>query len=257
MQLTDHRILVTGGARGIGAITVSALVAEGARVVSLDVLNEAGAGVAKRANEAGPGTASYLSCDVADRNQVEAAFAQASELLGGLDALVHAAGVERSAAPEDITDEEWRLIMGVNMTGTFLTNQVAFRYLKESGGRILNFGSDAGLGPYPTGAHYSASKGAVMSWTRSVASSWGRHGITVNSIVPAMWTPMYDEHRAAMSTEELAAHDAAMAVTIPLGGRLGDPARDLAPVLVFMLGDGARFMTGQLISINGGGGTTR
>jgi NAD(P)-dependent dehydrogenase (short-subunit alcohol dehydrogenase family) len=82
-------------------------------------------------------------------------------------------------------------------------------------------------------------------------------GIRVNSVVPAVWTPMYDEHRATMNAEDLAAHDAAVAAAVPLGGRLGDPARDLAPVLVFLIGDGARFITGQLISVNGGANPTR
>src|SRR3546814_8863599 len=86
--------------------------------------------------------------------------------------------------------------------------------MREQGGRILNFGSDAGLLAYPSAAHYSASKGAVTSWTRSIAASWGRYGITANTIVPAMWTPMYDEHRAQFTAEELVAHDAAMAQMI-------------------------------------------
>ena len=177
--------------------------------------------------------------------------------MGGLDGLVNAAGIERHVAPEDITDEQWQEMMSVNVTGTFLTNQVAFGYLVGAGGRILNFGSDAGLVNYPNAAHYSATKGAVMSWTRSVAAAWGRYGITVNSVVPAIWTPMYDDHRAVFDEQELATHDAAMAEVIAIGGKLGDPVRDLAPVLVFLLGDGARFITGQLISVNGGANGTR
>ena len=136
---------------------------------------------------------------MAIREDVEAAVGAAVADLGGLDALVNVAGVERGAPAEDISDEDWNLIFDVNVRGTMLTNQAACRAMRGAGGRIINFGSDAGLGPYPNGAHYSASKGAVMAWTRTVAVEWARFGITVNSVVPAIWTPMYDEHRARMT----------------------------------------------------------
>ena len=126
-----------------------------------------------------------------------------------------------------------------------LTNQAACRAMRVAGGRIINFGSDAGLGPYPNGAHYSASKGAVMAWTRTVAVEWARFGITVNSVVPAIWTPMYDEHRARMTPDELGQHDAVMRLRVPLGGRLGDPDADLGPVMVFLASDDARFITAR------------
>ncbi len=256
-SLAGKRVIVTGGGRGIGAAMVGVLVEEGVDVASMDVTDDAGLAVVDAANCNGPGQANYRHCDVASRPDVEAAFAAAVDEMGGLDGLVNAAGIERHVAPEDITDEQWQEMMSVNVTGTFLTNQVAFGYLVGAGGRILNFGSDAGLVNYPNAAHYSATKGAVMSWTRSVAAAWGRYGITVNSVVPAIWTPMYDDHRAVFDEQELATHDAAMAEVIAIGGKLGDPVRDLAPVLVFLLGDGARFITGQLISVNGGANGTR
>jgi NAD(P)-dependent dehydrogenase (short-subunit alcohol dehydrogenase family) len=252
MQLKDKKIIVTGGSRGIGAVTVAALVAQGARVASLDMSDAPGRAVAAAANEQGPGSASFHLCDISERLDVEAAFAAANDAMGGLDGLVNAAGIENHGAPEEITDAQFQRMMEVNVTGTFLTNQAAFRYMREQGGRILNFGSDAGLIAYPTAAHYSASKGAVISWSRSVAAVWGRHGITVNALVPAIWTPMYDDHRATFTPEQLQAHDAMMAQIVAIGGKLGDPLRDLAPVIVFLLGDGARYITGQIISVNGG-----
>jgi NAD(P)-dependent dehydrogenase (short-subunit alcohol dehydrogenase family) len=84
------------------------------------------------------------------------------------------------------------------------------------------------------------------------AAEWARDNITVNALVPAMWTPMYDEFRGHLSPQALSAHDAAIAATIPLGGKLGDPDRDLGPVMVFLASEGARFITAQLISVNGG-----
>jgi NAD(P)-dependent dehydrogenase (short-subunit alcohol dehydrogenase family) len=131
----------------------------------------------------------------------------------------------------------------VNMFGTIFTNQSAFPFLRETGGTILNIGSDGGLVAMPGIAAYAASKGAVMSWTRTIAGEWGMHNIRANCVVPAIKTPMTDsggdEGRSVYAT-------------VPLGGQLGDVMQDFAPVMVFMAGDGARFITGQLISVNGG-----
>jgi NAD(P)-dependent dehydrogenase (short-subunit alcohol dehydrogenase family) len=165
---------------------------------------------------------------------------------------VHVAGVERAAPAEEITDEDWNLTLDVNLRGTFLTNQAAFRHLEQDGGRIVNFASGAALYPYLRGAHYSASKAGVIAWTRTIAHEWGRYGITAVAVNPAMWTPMYQSHRDRLTPEQLAAHDAEKVVKVPLGGKLGDADTDLAPVLVFLVGDGARFITAQIVTVDGG-----
>jgi NAD(P)-dependent dehydrogenase (short-subunit alcohol dehydrogenase family) len=258
MQLEGRRIVVTGGARGIGAAIVRAYAAEGAQLTVLDVLDEPGEALVRAVTDAGPGSAAYVHCDISRRAEVIAAVDEAARRCGGLDVLANIAGVERSSPAESITDDEWDLIFAVNVRGTMLTNQAAFPHLVAAGGgRVINVGSDAGLVPFPNGAHYAASKSAVHAWTRTIAAEWGRHGITANCVIPAMWTPMYEAHRAEMSPDELAAHDAMMARLIPLGGRLGDPDQDLAPLLVFLAGPGARFITGQLLSVNGGLGNVR
>jgi NAD(P)-dependent dehydrogenase (short-subunit alcohol dehydrogenase family) len=250
MQLRDRRIIVTGGASGIGAAAVRAFVREGARVASLDVNDEAGRRVAAEA--AGGGRVTYHHCDVARRDEVASVFDRAHAELGGLDVLTHAAGVQRGTPAAEIGDEEWDLVFAVNVKGTLYTNQHAFRLMQAGGGRIINFGSGAGIRGQRGSAHYAAAKAAVMAWTRTVAQEWARHAITVNAIVPAMWTPMYEAHRARMSAEERSMHDLTMQQVVPLGGRLGDPDRDMAPVLVFLAGDGARFVTGQAIAVDGG-----
>ena len=257
MRLEGRRIVVTGGSRGIGEASVRAFVAEGAHVACLDVLDDAGRRVTGEASANGPGSARFYHCDVSDRKAVESVMRTAIAELGGLDVLASIAGVERQSPAEDITDEEWDLIFDVNVRGTMLTNQQACRAMQVAGGRIINVGSDAGLAPFPNGAHYSASKGAVMAWTRTVAAEWAASASPSTRWFPAIWTPMYDEHRARMSPEELVRHDAQMAAAVPLGGRLGIPIRDLAPVMVFLAGDDCRFITGQIISVNGGTGMVR
>jgi len=252
MQLQGKRIIVTGGARGIGAAVVRAYVQEGAQVVSLDVLDEPGAALIGQLQTDYPGQARYHHCDIADAAQVQEAFDAAATELGGLDVLANIAGVERTAPAEDIGREHWDLIFDVNVRGTLHTNQAAFRHLRERGGRIINFGSAAGISGMPGAAHYAASKGAVLAWTRTVSKEWARYGITVNAVAPMIWTPMYETHRAKMSAEQLAEHDRLLASIIPIGGKLGDAERDLAPVMVFLASDGSRFITGQTLCVDGG-----
>ncbi len=248
MQLRDKRIIVTGGASGIAAAAVRAYAREGARVASLDINDEAGRRTAAEAGSA----VTYFHCDVTRRQEVFDVFAQAVAHLGGLDVLANAAGLEGRTPAEDITDEEWDRLFNVNVKGTLYCNQAAFQYLKDHGGRIINFGSGAAIRGQAGSAHYSASKGAVMAWTRAVAQEWAKYNITVNAVVPAIWTPMYEAFRAHLSEQERMMHDMAMQYVVPLGGRLGDADRDMAPVMVFLASDAPRFMTGQAIAVDGG-----
>lgn len=246
--LSGKRIIVTGAGRGIGASAAHALAAAGATVTGLDL---------EKPDPESPeapvsGTLAYRVCDVASRASTVAAFDQAVAEMGGLDVLIHVAGIQRYTSAEAITDEEWDLVLGVNAKGTMITNQAAFSHLKDKGGRIVNFASAAGAAGLRGCAHYAASKGAVLAWTRTVAQEWGPHGISVNAIAPGMWTPMYDTTRAGMTADQLEAHDRMMAMMIPLGGRLGDPDRDMAPVLVFLASDASRFITGQTLAVDGG-----
>jgi NAD(P)-dependent dehydrogenase (short-subunit alcohol dehydrogenase family) len=248
MQLQGKRIVVTGGANGIAAATVRAYAREGATVWSLDVADDRGR---QGAAEAG-GSVTYRHCDIARRDEVFAMIDEAAQAMGGLDVLANVAAVERGTPAEDIPDDEWDLVFAVNVKGTVYTNQAAFRHLQDHGGAIINFGSGAGIRGQRGSAHYSASKAAVMAWTRTVAQEWAKYGIRVNSVVPAIWTQMYDAYRSRMSDQERAIHDMAMAHVIPLGGKLGDPDRDAAPLMVFLASDSSRFITGQAIPCDGG-----
>ena len=243
-QLDGRRIIVTGGAQGIGAAVVQGYVEEGAKVAALDLQF--------KNSETDPKGVLRTNVDVADSESVNRAFKEAVDYLGGLDVMMNVAGIERGGPSSDIPDADWDAVFAVNAKGTRNTNAAAFTYLKDKGGAIINFGSRSGVVGVPEQAAYSASKAAVHTWTRAVAQEWGKYNITVNAIAPAMWTDMYDEYRKRLNEEELAAHDAAMAAQIPIGGKLGNPRVDLVPLMVFLATDGAHFISGQSFPVDGG-----
>ncbi|MFF2850308.1 SDR family NAD(P)-dependent oxidoreductase [Streptomyces sp. NPDC058001] len=253
MQLKDKRVIVTGGAQGIGEAVVRAYAAEGAVVSSVDVNEDLGREVAEAASAAGPGSVTFSRADVSDRDQVNAVFTEAASRMGGLDVLVHVAGIQRHAAADDVTQDFLETLFKVNVYGTVHTNSAAYAVMREAGaGAIINFGSESGLTAELHNAVYGSTKAAVHTWTRSVAREWGPSGVRVNAVLPYVVTPMYEQFRKALSPEELAAHDQATAEQIPLGGKFGDPAKDLAPVMVFLASDASHFITGQLIPVDGG-----
>jgi len=231
----------------VGAACVRSLAAAGASVVSLDLSEELGAAVAEAAGQR------FLRCDTTDRDQVFSVIDQAAGELGGLDALVHVAGILVQGPAEQLTDADWARAMDVNARGPMLTNQAALPHLKKGErSSIANFASSAALTAYPNGAAYAASKGAVTAWTRSIAVEWAPYGIRANVIHPSAATPMLQQHRDKLSEEQKVAYDEVIRQKVPLGGEFGDPDRDIAPVITFLVSDGARFVTGQNIAINGG-----
>lgn len=176
---------------------------------------------------------------------------KSAEILGGIDVLVHAAGIGPHCPAEYIQFDDWKAVMDINATGTFLVNEAVFPYMKENGGNILNFTSASAFINSPGQAHYAASKGAVNCWSRTIAKEWMRFNIRVNMIAPCIRTAMYEQMRAMMTPEQLAQHDAEMA-NLCIGGKMGDIETDFVPVMAFMASDGSKFMTGQTISIDGG-----
>ncbi|KAJ5647288.1 hypothetical protein N7490_003660 [Penicillium lividum] len=265
-SLRGKRIIVTGGARGIGAAAVRTLVKQGAKIVIFDIRDELAEAVVHKISQSHPSPdatappVTYVHVDVSSQARVNEGVSKAVEILGGLDGLFHAAGIERQAPPEDmISEADIDALLSVNVKGTILINQAIFQHLKknEHGGTIVNLGSDEGLDPCAWLAGYATTKGAVHSYVRAVSKGWAKYNIRVNSLLPVMRTEMFDEYWAGLSPSEREAVDSRLAERVLLGGKLGELDRDLAPVIAFLMSDASRFMTGQLISVNGGMVQTR
>ena len=240
--LAGRRILVTGAATGIGAAAVQVLGAAGARVAATYRSTPPPDGL----------TATWLRCDARDADSVQAAVGTAVDELGGLDVLVNAAGLWQAGIPGHITSDQIDALLATNVRATILTNQAAHAVMRENGGAIINFGSAEAVMGSPISAVYAASKGAVQAWTRSAAKAWAPDRVTVNALAPAVETPGADRLRDFLGPEVATFIDQQLKSTIPLGGKLGDPAGQLGPALVFLCSEGAGFITGQLIPVDGG-----
>ena len=255
MQLKGKRIIVTGGASGIGAGTVRAYVREGAIVSVLDISDDTGKKIVEEANALGTGKATYYHCNIANQEEVFSVFKQAATEMGGLDVLAHVAGIESLKAAEDYTPEDLNFVWGVNINGVIYTNQAACKIMKEQEGEgaIINFASDVALAGQPGGALYATAKGAVLSWTRTIAYEWAmKYDIRCNCVNPTMKTPMYQEYLDNLEEEERAKFLAAERMKVPMRGEMGDVDRDMAPVMVFLASDASGYINGQIIAVNGG-----
>ncbi len=193
-------------------------------------------------------TAVGVGADVSDRAAVEQAFATVRRELGPVTVLVTSAGIFGYSAFADITTESWSRIVDVNLTGTFHCCQVALPdMVNAKWGRIVMISSSSAQRGSPFAAHYAASKGGVITLTKSLAREYAQCGITVNNIPPSgIETPMQHQGQAAGylgSNEELAAN-------IPLG-HLGTGA-DIAAAVGFLCSEEAGFITGQVLGVNGG-----
>jgi meso-butanediol dehydrogenase/(S,S)-butanediol dehydrogenase/diacetyl reductase len=238
--LGDKRILITGGAGGIGTATAARFLEEGARVIVLD--HDEGA--LQRLHDNLGGLHGTLCADVSDPDEVERAFQELDDRVGGLDVLINNAGVSIRHGFLDISPQEWRQVMGVNLNGVFfVAQQAARRMLAGDGGVILNMGSTNGLMGYPYYADYNASKAGVIELTRSMALELAPT-VRVNAVCPGwILTPM----QQAEYTPEMRR---LFAAKIPLQ-RLGRP-EDVAALFAFLASDDATFITGQYFVIDGG-----
>lgn len=228
------KALVTGSSRGIGAAAARALAAAGWSV-TINYLNSKDK-AERLARELG---SEAICCDVSDSAQVKAMF----ERTGGVDLLVNNAGIAWSGLLSDMTDDEWRRIVSVNLGGVFNCSRAAIPYMvRRKAGCIINVASVLGVYGGSCETAYSATKGGIIALTKGLAKELGPSGIRVNAVAPGA----IDTDMLSCFTAEDKLH---MTEDIYLG-RLGTP-EDIADAICFLAGDGARYVTGQVLGVDG------
>ena len=237
--LRGKRVLITGGASGIGAATVARFVEEGARVAVVDRDEK---GCARMTHDL-PGVAAFRG-DVSDAKQVQHAFGNVVVALGGLDVAINNAGISIRHKFLEITAEEWNRVLAVNLTGVFHVAQMAAQYMMQhSGGTILNMASTNGIVGHPYYADYNVTKAGVIELTRSMALELAPK-VRVNAVAPGyVLTPM---QRAEYSDAMLEAVNE----KIPL--RRHAQPEEIAALFAFLASDDAAYLTGQVYVIDGG-----
>jgi meso-butanediol dehydrogenase/(S,S)-butanediol dehydrogenase/diacetyl reductase len=238
--LKDKRVLITGGAGGIGAVTAQRFIEEGSRVAVIDHDEKAG----ERLQFDLPALETIIYADVADPTSVAQAFDKLDRQMGGLDILINNAGISIRQPFMGITPQQWRSVLSVNLDGIFyVAQQAARRMLAGAGGVILNMGSSNGLVGYHYYADYNASKAGVIELTRSMALELAPT-IRVNAVCPGfIMTPMQE----AEYTPEMRR---VFEDKVPLR-RLGSP-KDVAALFAFLASNEASYITGQYFVIDGG-----
>lgn len=242
--LQDHKVLVTGAGSGIGAATAAAIAAAGG-VVAVNDLDEVSASqTCQRIEDAG-GRALCVPGDVATPEGAAQVVGSAVRSGGALTGLVNNVGVSRGAALATIADEEWDRVMRIDCSSALYVARQAHPHLLQSGGRIVNISSLCALLPAPGAGAYNAAKAALVTLTQQMALEWGPLGIRANAIAPGI---------VSGTNFSATSHDTELAErrgeAIPLR-RTGN-ASDIAPVCVFLLSDMSRYLTGQLLVVDGG-----
>jgi NAD(P)-dependent dehydrogenase (short-subunit alcohol dehydrogenase family) len=239
MGKLDGRVaVVTGAAQGIGRAIADKLADEGATVVVADLNGEG-------AERAAPAGGAGMAVDVSREEDVRRMVDDTLGRFGRLDVLVNNAAIVPFVAWDDIDLAEWRRIMSVNLDGTFICCRTAYGPMRDAGyGRIVNIASNVVLAGTPNLAHYVASKGGVLGFTRALAREVGKHGITVNAVAPGL-----TETEGVLDSPHAEAFDFVQALQcIPRRG----VAADIAPAVAFLASEEASWVTGQLLVADAG-----
>ncbi len=246
MRMQGRRVLITGGASGIGLATAQRFVAEGARVALLD---RDEAGLAKAAEALGE-KAWTVRADVTSESEVNAAVKNAVDALGSLDGLVNAAGISVWRNFADLTFEEWRRILSINLDGPFLVTHAALPALKAAGGAtIVNIASGAGLQPRANFSAYCSSKAGLVLFTKSIAIDLAADRIRVNAVCPGIVdTPLVQRNLSLHADRETAIE---RYVSRNLMRRFGT-AEEVADAVLFLSNGESSFITGSALSLDGG-----
>ena len=231
-RLAGRRILVTGGASGIGAATVDRFRAEGAAVAVIDLAGEGA-----------------ILADLRDADATAAAVAEAAGTLGGLDGVVNAAGVDLLSDFEAMTDAAWENVLAVNLTGPMRVCRLALAHFGEAGGTMVNVSSGAGLSPLARRAAYCASKAGLVMLGKSLAMELAPLGIRVNTVCPgAVDTPLF-----RTSYEDAPDPDAALeAIRERYALRRVAEPRELADAILYLTSEESSYVTGSTLAVDGG-----
>ncbi|GAA0956900.1 SDR family oxidoreductase [Actinocorallia libanotica] len=251
-RYSDRRVLVTGAASGIGRSVVLRLLAEGGRVVAVDVAKEGLEETARLATEAGNGGRLVTDViDISDETAVNEGVATAITGLGGLDVLVNAAGMLRGAHTHECELDLWNRVIGINLTGTFLMTRAVLPALLESGrGVVVNFSSTSAQFGHPYMAAYSASKGGILSFTHSIAQEYAKQGLRAVNIMPGGVSSGITNNIASLVPEDVD-WNLFLKLNAVIGQGFGQP-EDIAGVVAMVGSDDGAFITGTEIRVDGG-----
>lgn len=251
-RVAGKKAFITGGAQGLGAAMGAALAAEGAKVTLADINHEGAKAQAAEINAAvGEEVAFALPLDVTREDQWIYALEEADAAMAGLSVLINNAGISRGGDIEQLSYEDWKLVMGVNVDSVFLGTKHALKYMRRcQPGSIINISSIAGLIAAHNSPVYNASKAAVWLLSKGIALHCAKQGLDIrsNSIHPTFVdTPILDPLRQRFGKEEA---ESKLARQVPLG-RIGAPS-DIANAALYLASDESRFMTGAELKLDGG-----
>lgn len=242
MAVSGKRVLVTGGTKGIGRATVLAFAREGAQVVTCHhTADEAAEQLARELKALGDGHR-VVRADVTRREDVDRLVELCRAELGQLDVLVNNVGVDGNVPFGKLTDDEWHRVLEHNVTATYLVTSAALPAMAD-GGSVVNIGSSVALRGRSNGVHYTASKAALLGFTRALCKEVGARGIRVNTIAPGLTETEPGAGLPPQAVERI--------VSMTALGRICQP-EDVTAAVLFLAGDNSRYITGATLHVDGG-----